>query len=59
MTNSVLYKLSYYNLTNNNIKGYDYIRKIQVPEIKNLYYFEEVFTSDVWGFRLYKIKDIY
>ncbi|SPJ10915.1 oligosaccharyl transferase STT3 subunit, putative [Plasmodium sp. DRC-Itaito] len=59
MTNSVLYKLSYYNLTNNNIKAYDYIRKIEVPEIKNLYYFEEVFTSDVWGFRLYKIKDIY
>ncbi|CRH00034.1 oligosaccharyl transferase STT3 subunit, putative [Plasmodium relictum] len=57
MTNSVLYKLSYYNLTNSKVKGYDYIRKIEVPEVKNLKYFEEVFTSDVWGFRLYKIKE--
>ncbi|CRG96214.1 oligosaccharyl transferase STT3 subunit, putative [Plasmodium gallinaceum] len=57
MINSVLYKLSYYNLTNSEVKGYDYIRKIEIPEIKNLTYFEEVFTSDVWGFRLYKIKE--
>ncbi|SBT71265.1 dolichyl-diphosphooligosaccharide--protein glycosyltransferase subunit STT3, putative [Plasmodium malariae] len=57
MTNSVLYKLSYYNMTNQYVKGYDYIRKIEVPEIKNLNYFEEVFTSDVWGFRLYKIRE--
>ncbi|SBS85373.1 oligosacharyl transferase STT3 subunit [Plasmodium malariae] len=57
MTNSVLYKLSYYNMTNQYVKGYDYIRKIEVPEIKNLNYFEEVFTSDVWGFRLYKVRE--
>ncbi|SBS83507.1 dolichyl-diphosphooligosaccharide--protein glycosyltransferase subunit STT3, putative (STT3) [Plasmodium ovale curtisi] len=54
MTNSVLYKLSYYNITHDKVTGYDYVRKMDVPEIKNLSYFEEVFTSDVWGFRLYK-----
>ncbi|CDU18106.1 uncharacterized protein PY17X_0933400 [Plasmodium yoelii] len=56
MANSILYKLSYYNVTNDRIKGFDYARKIEVPKIQNLKYFEEVFTSDIWGFRLYKIK---
>ncbi|CAD2103919.1 dolichyl-diphosphooligosaccharide--protein glycosyltransferase subunit STT3, putative [Plasmodium vinckei petteri] len=56
MANSILYKLSYYNITNEKVKGFDYARKIEVPKIQNLKYFEEVFTSDIWGFRLYKIK---
>ncbi|GAW80934.1 oligosaccharyl transferase STT3 subunit [Plasmodium gonderi] len=57
MSNSLLYRLSYYNISNSKIKGYDYVRKLQVPEIKELTQFEEVFTSDVWGFRLYKVRD--
>ncbi|CAD2091433.1 dolichyl-diphosphooligosaccharide--protein glycosyltransferase subunit STT3, putative [Plasmodium vinckei brucechwatti] len=56
MANSILYKLSYYNITNEKVKGFDYARKIEAPKIQNLKYFEEVFTSDIWGFRLYKIK---
>ncbi|KEG02098.1 dolichyl-diphosphooligosaccharide--protein glycosyltransferase subunit STT3, putative [Plasmodium vinckei vinckei] len=58
MANSILYKLSYYNITNEKVKGFDYARKIEVPKIQNLKYFEEVFTSDIWGFRLYKIKQV-
>uniref|UniRef100_A0A8C9GGD4 dolichyl-diphosphooligosaccharide--protein glycotransferase n=1 Tax=Piliocolobus tephrosceles TaxID=591936 RepID=A0A8C9GGD4_9PRIM len=58
MTSSLLYKLSYFNITNSRTSGYDHIRKIKIPQIKNLTYFEEQFTTDVWGYRLYKVKKI-
>ncbi|ANQ08229.1 Oligosacharyl transferase STT3 subunit [Plasmodium coatneyi] len=57
MSNSLLYRLSYFNVSNGKHRGYDYIRKLEVPEVKELRYFEEVFTSDVWGFRLYRVKE--
>ncbi|EUD65475.1 dolichyl-diphosphooligosaccharide-protein glycosyltransferase [Plasmodium inui San Antonio 1] len=57
MSNSLLYRLSYFNVSNGKHRGYDYIRKLQVPEVKGLRYFEEVFTSDVWGFRLYRVRE--
>ncbi|KJP86113.1 hypothetical protein AK88_04236 [Plasmodium fragile] len=56
MSSSLLYRLSYFNVSNGTRKGYDYIRKLEVPEVKPLQYFEEVFTSDVWGFRLYRVR---
>lgn len=57
MRNSILYKLSYHNITNKNIQGYDSVRNIEVPPIHNLSeVFQEVFTTDFFGFRLYKIK---
>ncbi|SCO72652.1 dolichyl-diphosphooligosaccharide--protein glycosyltransferase subunit STT3, putative [Plasmodium vivax] len=57
MSSSLLYRLSYFNVSNGKVRGYDYIRKLEVPEVRGLRYFEEVFTSDVWGFRLYRVRE--
>ncbi|SCV00597.1 LANO_0F07668g1_1 [Lachancea nothofagi CBS 11611] len=62
MKNSLMYKLSYHRFPSmfNGIEGMDRVRgqKIREQDIGNLDYFEEVFTSENWIVRLYKLKEL-
>ncbi|ETN09153.1 hypothetical protein PPTG_11180 [Phytophthora nicotianae INRA-310] len=67
MTESVLYKLSYYEFNQvesqpakegeNPVLGWDMSRQFRIPtrDIK-LRHFEHVFTSDAWMVRIYRVK---
>jgi len=60
MHKSLMYKLSFYNFdkvqTGSGL-GFDRVRQAQVRPVK-LFYFEEVFTSEHWLIRIYKLKDL-
>lgn len=61
MKDSLMYKLSYYRFPSlfNGVEGVDRIRnqRIRQEDIGELDYFEEVFTSENWIVRLYKLKN--
>ena len=60
MYKSLMYKLSYYNfdkLQTGGGAGFDRVRQTQIRPVK-LFYFEEVFTSEHWLIRVYKLKDL-
>lgn len=63
MLESLMYRLSYYRFASASAAvsgryGYDRVRQtdIGLKEFK-LNYFEEVFTSEHWMVRIYKVKD--
>ncbi|CUS22936.1 LAQU0S07e03554g1_1 [Lachancea quebecensis] len=62
MKDSLLYKLSYHRFPTlfNGVEGVDRLRgqNIRQVDIGNLDYFEEVFTSENWIVRLYKLKEL-
>lgn len=62
MKDSLLYKLSYHRFPTlfNGVEGIDRLRgqNIRQVDIGNLDYFEEVFTSENWIVRLYKLKEL-
>ncbi|SCU92732.1 LAME_0F01244g1_1 [Lachancea meyersii CBS 8951] len=62
MKDSLMYKLSYYRFPSvyNGVEGMDRVRgqRIRQQDIGELDYFEEVFTSENWLVRLYKLKEL-
>jgi dolichyl-diphosphooligosaccharide---protein glycosyltransferase len=64
MLDSLMYRLSYYRFAQASAAvtgryGYDRVRQtdIGLKEFK-LHYFEEVFTSEHWMVRIYRVKDM-
>ncbi|SCU84606.1 LAFA_0D10902g1_1 [Lachancea sp. 'fantastica'] len=61
MKDSLMYKLSYYRFPSlfNGVEGQDRVRgqRIRQQDVGDLDYFEEVFTSENWIVRLYKLKE--
>ena len=63
MLNSLMYKLSYYKFADASEaafgkRGYDRVRSTEIGELNiSLKYFEEVFTSQHWLMRVYKVRD--
>ena len=63
MLNSLMYKLSYYRFADAagaafGRKGYDRVRNAEIGESEfSLKYFEEVFTSQHWLMRIYRVRD--
>ena len=63
MLNSLMYKLSYYRFADAAAaafgrKGYDRVRNAEIGESEfSLKYFEEVFTSQHWLMRIYRVRD--
>ncbi len=63
MLNSLMYRLCYYRTHEQQIhpqapKGYDMVRGVQAhSDPIELEYFEEVFTTERWMLRIYKLKD--
>eukprot|EP01096_Ripella_sp_DP13-Kostka_P006129 TRINITY_DN2172_c0_g1_i1.p1 TRINITY_DN2172_c0_g1~~TRINITY_DN2172_c0_g1_i1.p1 ORF type:complete len:739 (+),score=375.75 TRINITY_DN2172_c0_g1_i1:77-2218(+) len=64
MLNSVMYKLSYYRFADIGVdprtpRGFDRVRNIEIGQKDiHLKYFEEVYTTEHWLVRLYKVKDL-
>eukprot|EP00010_Vexillifera_abyssalis_P004161 CAMPEP_0201556412 /NCGR_PEP_ID=MMETSP0173_2-20130828/55250_1 /ASSEMBLY_ACC=CAM_ASM_000268 /TAXON_ID=218659 /ORGANISM="Vexillifera sp., Strain DIVA3 564/2" /LENGTH=669 /DNA_ID=CAMNT_0047968679 /DNA_START=162 /DNA_END=2167 /DNA_ORIENTATION=+ len=62
MTNSLMYRLSYYNFhkvyTPGQPSGYDRVRRTEIALKEfDLRYFQEVYTSERWLVRIYKLVD--
>ena len=63
MLNSLMYKLSYYRFADAagaafGRRGYDRVRNAEIGESEfSLKYFEEVFTSQHWLMRVYRVRD--
>lgn len=63
MANSLMYKLSYYRFADAagaafGRRGYDRVRNSDIGESDfSLKYFEEVFTSQHWLMRIYRVRD--
>jgi len=63
MLNSLMYKLSYYGFADASEaafgrRGYDRVRNTEIGQMDvSLTYFEEVFTSQHWLMRVYKVRD--
>ncbi|GBG71322.1 hypothetical protein CBR_g8744 [Chara braunii] len=59
MLNCLMYKLSYYRFTDATGDGYDRVRGTQIGKKHfKLNYFEEVFTTQHWMVRIYKLKPV-
>ncbi len=63
MLDSLMYRLSYYRFAEASMAvtgryGYDRVRQTEIglKDFK-LNYFEEVFTSEHWMVRIYRVKD--
>ncbi|XP_024518642.1 dolichyl-diphosphooligosaccharide--protein glycosyltransferase subunit STT3A-like [Selaginella moellendorffii] len=57
MLNCLMYKLSYYRFAEADGKGYDRVRRTEIgKKYFKLNYFEEVFTTQHWMVRIYKLK---
>lgn len=60
MKDCLMYRLSYHRFPDlyNGLEGVDRVRgqKIRAEDVGNLDYFEEVFTSENWMVRIYKLK---
>lgn len=63
MLNSLMYKLSYYRFADAagaafGRRGYDRVRNAEIGDAEvSLKYFEEVFTSQHWLMRIYRVRD--
>ncbi|KAG2484889.1 hypothetical protein HYH03_016370 [Edaphochlamys debaryana] len=63
MLNSLMYKLSYYDFADESQfstgqRGIDRVRGYQIGKLNvKLNYFEEVFTSQHWMMRIYRVRD--
>ncbi|GAB2292357.1 Dolichyl-diphosphooligosaccharide--protein glycosyltransferase subunit stt3a [Dionaea muscipula] len=57
MLNCLMYKLCYYRFVETDGKGFDRVRRTEIGKKHfKLSHFEEVFTSQHWMVRLYKLK---
>eukprot|EP00197_Chlamydomonas_leiostraca_P007871 CAMPEP_0202860940 /NCGR_PEP_ID=MMETSP1391-20130828/2496_1 /ASSEMBLY_ACC=CAM_ASM_000867 /TAXON_ID=1034604 /ORGANISM="Chlamydomonas leiostraca, Strain SAG 11-49" /LENGTH=750 /DNA_ID=CAMNT_0049540229 /DNA_START=40 /DNA_END=2292 /DNA_ORIENTATION=+ len=63
MLNSLMYRLSYYDFAEESQvmtgqRGYDRVRQYPIGKMNiKLNYFEEVFTSQHWMMRIYRVRD--
>ncbi|KAK3165417.1 hypothetical protein QOZ80_1AG0032900 [Eleusine coracana subsp. coracana] len=57
MLNCLMYKLSYYRFVETDGKGFDRVRRYEIGKKHfKLTHFEEVFTTQHWMVRIYKLK---